>query len=103
MVSCFGISNLTLEALTSAFNLLWLFGWWSVGHFFYWSISNCRDKCQTIEPIGIGFTFVGQVLFFLIARHVLNFIYKKELPGGEDFAKEITNMLGKQQKRKGHK
>uniref|UniRef100_A0A6C0CGL4 Uncharacterized protein n=1 Tax=viral metagenome TaxID=1070528 RepID=A0A6C0CGL4_9ZZZZ len=103
MVSCYGISNLTLEGITAAVDLLWLFGWWSVGHFFYWSISNCRDKCVTIEPLGIGFTFVGQVIFFWISRHVLNAFYKRELPGGEDFAKEISTMLGKQQKRKGNK
>lgn len=103
MVSCCGISNLTVESILAAIDLLWLFGWWSVGHFFYWSISNCQGKCQSIEPVGIGFTFVGQVIFFYIARHVLNFIYKKELPGGEDFAKEMASMLGKQNKRKGNK
>jgi hypothetical protein len=93
MVSCYGISNLTLEGIVAAFNLLWLFGWWSVGHFFYWSITNCRDKCQSIEPIGIGFTFVGQVIFFFFARLVLNVFYKKELPGGEDLATEFSKMM----------
>jgi hypothetical protein len=95
MVSCYGISNLTLELIVAVINLFWLFGWWSVGHFFYWSISNCRDKCQIIEPLGIASLYVGQVIFFYFTRHVLNVFYKRELPGGEDLAKEITGMMAK--------
>ena len=37
--------------------------------------------------------FVGEVIFFYFARLVLNVIYKKELPGGEDLATEFGKML----------
>lgn len=99
-----GLGNWTLEIVVSLVHLGWVGSWWLIGHIIH--CSAYAEKCYSssrfgyLEPVGLTFLFVADVLFFYISRHVLNFVYKKELPNGEDFAKEMTSLLGTKNKKK---
>lgn len=101
------ITNFTLEFFVAFVHLVWIGFWWFIGHLFWYLLAGkpgtSLDDSGLLEPLGVLTLFCSEVLFLYIARHVLNFIYKKELPGGEDFVKEMTSLLGaskNKQKRK---
>jgi hypothetical protein len=96
---CIGrISSLALEMLVTVTHFMWTFGWWFVGHLLYLPLANCKEGfsgCSILEPVGLTFMFASSVLYFYIARHVLNFMYKRELPGGEELSKSFSAMINK--------
>jgi uncharacterized membrane protein YccF (DUF307 family) len=85
------LNDLTLEIILSIVQFIWIGGWWILGHLLHYSFTK---KSDILEPLGIVFMFLANVAFFYIARHVLNFVYKKQLPGGADFTKEIEQLFG---------
>jgi hypothetical protein len=47
-----------------------------------------------MEPIGVIFGLIASLLYFYILKHVANFMYKRELPGGEELTKDLKKSLG---------
>ena len=86
------------EILVAAAHFIFTNGIWSVGHFFYLMFVGCDEAgfngCSSSDPLGYFAYFSSSILFMYIARHVLNFLYKGTLPGGEDIAKKFGNAMG---------
>lgn len=100
MVSC-NISNIVAETLVALAHFIFTGGWWCFGHFTFLLFVGCDkyndggfSECAGSDPIGFGFLIGSSILFFYIARHVLNFLYKGELPGGEQLAKRFSQVVG---------
>jgi hypothetical protein len=91
-----GLGNLTLEVVVSTVHLLWFGGWWFVARAFFTLLAGPNGS-KIVEPAGFIALFISNVIFFYISRHVLNFIYKRELPGGEELTKDIVRMFGQNQ------
>lgn len=76
------------EGLVSITHLIWIFGWWCFGHLIYLMVKFCPGdgftKCASDDLIGVITLLIGSMIYFWIARHVLNFLYKGELPGPSD-------------------
>lgn len=88
--------DLGLEAFLAFIHFCWTGGWFCVGHWISMPIYNCRsgwNSCVFFEPIGLSFMLGASVIYFFIMRHVANFIYKKELPGGAALTKELQDQL----------
>lgn len=91
------------EILYTALQLLFLFGWWLVGHMIYMGFVGCKEgfgACRIIEPIGIIFIFVGNVFLLRITRTILDVMYKRELPGGVELSKALKQAMANEQKGK---
>ena len=93
-------SELFVETLLTITHASWVLGWFCFGHLISMPIFNCREGwngCNFVEPFGIGFALISSILYFFILKHVANFVYKKELPGGErltaDLASSVQNMV----------
>jgi hypothetical protein len=98
---CGRLSNLTAEILVTLTYWGWVLSFFCIGHLFSIPIYNCKagwSECTFVEPIGILCAFVASVSYLHIARHVLNVLYKKELPGGADFVKEFGGVFDQIQK-----
>ncbi len=99
-----GISSLTPEIIVAITHFAWTFGWWVIGHLLYLAYANCDEKgmmgCASNDLVGFIFAFGSSIVYFYIARHVLNFLYKKELPGGEDLSKYIGTLIDSKTKKK---
>lgn len=92
------LSSLLPEILVSVAFLLWTGCWWAAGHLIYLIAFKCDEfnqfgfsGCAIRDPIGILAFFISSTFFFFIARHVLNFLYKGELPSGEELSKRLGN------------
>ncbi len=75
--------------LVSLTHLLWISGSWFVGHFIYLIFHGCTDEivkeCSVLnfaaeDWFGIIILVMGSTLYFRIAQHVINALYKGELP-----------------------
>ena len=97
MVSC-NIGGIIAEILVAAAHFIWTGGWWCFGHFIFLISVGCEESgfgsCSGSDPIGLLAFFGSSILFFYIARHVLDFLYKGKLPGGEDIAKRFSQAMG---------
>ena len=97
------ITALAPEALVTITHFLFVWGSWFFARLFYVPFSGCKDGiygCTYAEPLGLFAIFASSVLYFYIARHVLNFLYKGQLPDGENLSKVIEKMTkGNQRKR----
>lgn len=88
--------DLGLEAFLSLIHGCWVLGWFCFGHLISMPAFGCKagwSNCNFVEPFGVGFAFIGSTLYFFILKHVANFLYKKELPGGEELTKEMKGSL----------
>ena len=76
------------EGIVAVTHLLWISGWWSFGHLFYLIFKYCPGdsftRCSNNDFLGVLSLLAGSMIYFWIARHVLNFLYKGELPGPSD-------------------
>lgn len=90
-------TELGLEAVMAIAHCCWVLGWFCFGHLLSMAVFNCKagwSNCNFVEPFGVGFAFVASVLYFFILRHVANFLYKRELPGGDELTSEMKKSLG---------
>ena len=61
------------------------------------SVFTCRDgwsNCAFVEPFGVILGLFGSILYFFILKHVANFLYKRQLPNGEELTKDMKKSLG---------
>jgi hypothetical protein len=90
-------SELGLEAVMAVAHAFWVLAWFCLGHLISMAVFECKagwSGCNFVEPFGIILSLFGSTLYFFILRHVANFLYKRELPGGEELTKEMKNSLG---------
>jgi hypothetical protein len=88
--------ELGLEAVMAITHACWVIGWFCAGHLISMPVFNCRagwSNCNFVEPFGVGLALVGSILYFFILRHVANFLYKRELPGGEELTYDMKKSL----------
>ena len=80
--------SLLPEILVSLTHLGWMYVWWCFGHLIYIIAKKCPEAgfygCSDGDPIGLMAAVAGSVLYMYIARFVLDFFYKGQLPGGND-------------------
>ena len=92
------MGSIVPELLVALAHFIWTGGWWSFGHFIYLISVKCNEEgfggCSGSDPIGFAMLFASSVLFFYISRHVLNFLYKGTLPGGDEMAKRFSKVMG---------
>ena len=89
--------ELGLEAVMAITHTCWVMGWFSFGHLISMAVFNCKDgwsNCNFVEPFGVGFGLIASILYFFILRHVANFMYKRQLPGGEELTSDMKKSLG---------
>lgn len=101
-----GITALAPEALVTITHFIFVWSAWFLGRLFYVPITSCKEGifgCNFWEPFGLGTAFCASILYFYISRHVLNFLYKGQLPGGEDLSKVFKQMMPQNQKAKARK
>lgn len=102
------------EALIAIAHLVWTASCWCFGHFLFLVIFGCSadggynkagfSVCQGSDPIGLFCLLVGSMLFFRIARHVLDFFYRGELPGnGEEVLRKLSKLVNAQTTSEGRK
>jgi hypothetical protein len=83
---------------------VWTFCWWGFGHIFYLIYVDCKEtgimRCGSSDPLGVITYIIGSIIYFRLVRHLMNFLYKKELPGGEELTKDFLKMIPKNVRQK---
>jgi hypothetical protein len=88
--------ELGVEAVMAVTHACWVLGWFCFGHLISMAVFSCKEgwsHCTFVEPFGIVLGLFGSTLFFFILRHVANFLYKRELPNGEELTKDMQRSL----------
>lgn len=101
--------------LVSITHLLWTCGSWFFGHFIYLIVVGCTNEtvkeCHitnfaSSDFLAIVTLLIGSTVYFRIAQHVINALYKGELPTknateliGNIFASSISNTGNRKQRR----
>jgi len=86
-----------IESLITFTYLLWGLACWSIGHIFHRILTKCGEpsffSCSGNDVVGFSTLFLGSLVYFRIARHVVLFFVKGELPDGDSVMKNFSKML----------
>jgi len=78
-----------------------LFGSWLVGHLMYMGIVGCKEGiggCSIIEPVGMSFIFICNIIILRITKTIVTVFLKRELPDGTELTKALGSAMGNSQK-----
>ena len=97
--SCIG--NWIIENVMTVIYAAWVGFWFSVGHLLslpIYSSTKGWSESAFFEPIGLVMAWCASMVYFRIAMYVVEVVYNKKLPGGEDFGKEFSKIMAQSQK-----
>lgn len=87
------LSSMYLEIIVAIVHLMFIGTGWLLGHLMYLILVGCEESGCYGDPIGMTSVFISNVVFMYITRRILDFMYKGELPGGDELVNKFNKAI----------